>query len=122
MFEQGREQELLENPQIIKPESRELIDKLERKLGEYEERKLKFQEKLNRDPNNKEILYPYNDAFYKAAVLGFLLIQGKVEERDIALSLQDMHKTVDFDLLSSAFKVIKAYVEGGNVSGGSGLK
>jgi hypothetical protein len=123
MFEQKEKQtETAEDYKIVRPENRELLDKLERKLAEYEERKNRYQKELDNTPSDMDIVYKYNDAFYKAAVLGFLLVHGTVDEHDIIFGLQDMKKDVDFDILSSAFKIIKAYVEGGNVSGGSGLK
>lgn len=121
MFEKERQIENTNN-YIIKPENRELLEKLERKLKEYKERVEKYEREFDKSPDDKSTFYKYSDAFYKFKILDFLLLQGKVEERDIAILSHDTNKRVDSDSLASAFGVIKAYVEGENVIGGSGLK
>ena len=107
---------------IKKPEDPELLLKLEEKLREYQNRLESVRPLYEADPRDENNNNKYHDALYKFVILGTLLNEGLVDESKILHELSDLHKGVNTGAFDMALKVIKAYVEGGNVFGGTGLK
>jgi hypothetical protein len=117
-------QKIEEAPVSIKrPENQEVLEVLKRKLDEYEVRMNKARGELEADPKNEKADLSYWDSMYKFVFLGNLLKNGEVVESEIAAALSDAHNGIKYaDRLNNAFKVVKAYVEGGDLTGGTGLK
>ncbi|MDD4804629.1 MAG: hypothetical protein WCR40_01770 [Candidatus Paceibacterota bacterium] len=107
---------------IKKPEDSELLSRLEEKLKEYESRLESVRSIYEANPRDENINSKYHDALYKFVILGTLLNEGSADETKILHELSDLHKGVNTGAFDRALKVIKAYVEGGNVVGGTGLK
>ena len=107
---------------IIKPEDPVLLGKLQRKLEEYQNRLESYRKEFEENPSNIDNNGKYFDSLYKFAILGTLLNEGQVLEDKILVDLNYRHKGIDVEDFDNALKVIKAYVEGGEVFGGSGLK
>ncbi|MCX6723949.1 MAG: hypothetical protein NT155_02095 [Candidatus Staskawiczbacteria bacterium] len=95
------------------PEDPALREKLEKKLEEYEGRTAEREKAKKEQP-------PI--ATYKEVILRFLLKDGAVKMSDLLKDLSEIHGNVDRTSFDNAAKVIEAYVKGGKVSGGTGLK
>jgi hypothetical protein len=112
-----------EIPSIIKkPNDEVLLSKLENKLSEYKTRMDSAKEQFENDSKNIIAEQKYWDSMFKFTVLANLLHNGEVVENDIASALSEVHNGIKYpDRLNNAFKVVKAYVEGGKTTGGTGI-
>lgn len=112
-----------EIPSLIKkPDDVDLVGKLENKLSEYKTRMDEAKKQFENEPENITAEQKYWDSMFKFTVLGNLLHNGEVVENDIAGALSEVHNGIKYpDRLNNAFKVVKAYVEGGKTTGGTGL-
>lgn len=104
---------------IVLPKDEATVEKLKKKLAEYEGRL------THPDWQTNHLI---SDTVCKIAVLKHLLSNGRVSDNDFPKVVADIaamrYRGLDITLLSQAFGVIKDYCETGgkNVFGGTKLK
>ncbi len=112
-FEQGA---MESGAHIVLPNNPELVEKLEEKLAEYEQRR----DRSFKAPEEPEQM----DVLCKIAVLSALLKEGSVNTELIENELMERYKTgFNKEIFRNACGVIKGYAEraGEGLVGGTGL-
>ena len=115
--------DVMSSPVITKPEDKELLAKLERKLIEYEKRVAQTQGTMHPELAYKTS-HHYRDSLYKSSVLRELLTKGKVKTHDFSLELAKRFcESFDVDGFNNACAVVEAYCkqQSNILHGGTGL-
>jgi len=126
--------EMINSDVIELPQDQGVIEKLTRKLAEYEARKLEWEgednerqvKKIKGEETEGESENPRIRAheIYKYAILRRLIDEGRVEKDQISHDLMGVHNDFYPKEFEDAFRVVSSYASGNlrNVHGGTGLK